>query len=180
MTAAPISSSTLSSFTASGLPRLLFITHAWGGGVEQHVQSLVTSLAHTARVAVLRPCDAASVMLSLPETEPSRLACTNWSALSACLRALGFARMHLHHTHGFAREILDLDLALGIPLDCSLHDFGSICPQYQLNNPHGIYCGEPDADGCNRCISLRPHAWSLDQSIRTESQRFRTSESVPS
>ena len=158
----PIIPAALAAFASEGLPRLLFVTHAWGGGVEQQVTTLATSLADRARVALLRPCDAGSVELALPGGERYRIASNDWPTLVEALRTLDFKRLHLHHVHGFPRDILDLDQALGIALDCSLHDFASICPQYQLVDPEGRYCGEPDESGCNQCILGRPHDWALD------------------
>ena len=155
-------SAALSAFADTGLPRLLFVTHAWGGGVEQQVASLAASLSQRARVAILRPCDSQSVEITLPSGELFRIASADWSTLVAALRALNFGRMHLHHVHGFPRAILDLDQALSVPLACSLHDYASICPQYQLVDPDGRYCGEPEEAGCNLCIQGRPHAWQLD------------------
>src|SRR5690606_38049728 len=44
----------LSSFVQTSLPRLLFVTHAWGGGVEQHIQDLLRLLSGKACVLILR------------------------------------------------------------------------------------------------------------------------------
>ncbi len=152
----------LATFAGPGLPRLLFVTHAWGGGVEQQVKSLAASLSQSARVAILRPCDGQSVEITIPSGATYRVASTDWAALVSALNALNFERIHLHHVHGFPRNILELDQTLGVPLTCSLHDYASICPQYQLVDPDGRYCGEPDESGCNACIRGRPHAWALD------------------
>ena len=151
----------LTAFAEAGLPRLLFITHAWGGGVEQHVAMLAALISDRTRVMILRPFDQNSVEIELPGQQRFRLATTDWSTLQGALKALQFDRVHLHHIHGLPPAILDLDLALEIPLDCTLHDYATICPQYQLVDPDGRYCGEPDAAGCNRCIEGRPHAWLL-------------------
>ncbi len=151
----------LAAFAEAGLPRLLFVTHAWGGGVEQQVKSLTASLSNRARVAILRPCDSQSVEITMPSGDNYRIGCSDWGALVSALSALKFERMHLHHVHGFSHHILDLDQALGVPLDCSLHDYASVCPQYQLVTAEGRYCGEPDEAGCNLCIQGRPHAWAL-------------------
>ena len=97
----------------------------------------------------------------MPSGDVYRIGSADWLTLVAALRALNFERMHLHHVHGFPRDILDLDKSLGVALDCSLHDYASICPQYQLVNPDGRYCGEPNEAGCKRCIQGRPHAWPL-------------------
>jgi O-antigen biosynthesis protein len=152
----------LSSFAAAGLPRLLFVTHAWGGGVEQHVATLTKLVSDRARVMVLRPFDENSVDIEIQGHARFRLASTDWGASVAALRAMQFDRVHIHHVHGLPQAILDIDLALEIPLDYTLHDYASVCPQYQLVSPDGRYCGEPDDVGCNRCIKGRPHAWQLD------------------
>lgn len=158
----------LRSFAQAGLPRLLFITHAWGGGVEQHVTTLASIVSGRARVMVLRPVDENSVEIELPGHQRFRLDSTDWSAMLDGLKAMQFSRVHLHHVHGLPQAILDIDLALGIPLDCTLHDYTSVCPQYQLVAPDGRYCGEPDETGCNQCIKGRPHAWQLSISAWRE------------
>jgi len=152
----------LAAFANAGLPRLLMVTHAWGGGVEQHVNTLIATLSGRARVALLRPVDSDSVELVLPGGERLRLASKSWTPLVKALRGLDFQRLHLHHVQGFPRAILDLNHALSIPFDCTLHDYASICPQNQLVDIEGRYCGEPDTAGCNQCIKQRPHAWALD------------------
>lgn len=165
-------STALSAFSAPGLPRLLFVTHMWGGGVEQHVSTLAALVRERARVMTLRPCDEGSVEISLSGGERSRINSTDWTSLVRALQALRFDRLHLHHTHGFPQQILDLDRALGVPLDCTLHDYVSVCPQYQLVDADGQYCGEPDASACNTCILRRPHAWQL--SIESWREAFGT------
>ncbi len=154
-------SAALAAFAEAGLPRLFFVTHGWGGGVEQQVRSLAAELSNRARVAILRPCDGRSVEITLPSGEAFRIGTSDWTMWVDALSALKFERMHLHHVHGFPRHILDLDQALGVPLDCSLHDYASLCPQYQLVDVDGRYCGEPNEAGCNLCIQGRPHEWAL-------------------
>lgn len=151
----------LTAFAEAGLPRLLFITHSWGGGVEQHVAMLAALVSDCARVMVLRPLDENSVEIELPDHARFRLVSTDWKVMLDALKAMQFDRVHLHHVHGLPQAILDIDLALEIPLDCTLHDYTSVCPQYQLVDPEGRYCGEPDEAGCNQCIKGRPHAWQL-------------------
>ncbi len=153
--------SALQAFASAGLPRLLFVTHAWGGGVEQHVKSLVGLIANRARVMVLRPAGEGVLELELPGNERIRVSSNEWQVLINALTGLQFERVHLHHIHGLPPSILAIDVALGVPLDCTLHDYMSVCPQYQLSDPADRYCGEPDTSGCNQCITGRPHAWHL-------------------
>ena len=152
----------LVNFAAAGVSRLLFITHGWGGGVEQHVRDLVSLCGPRARVAVLRAVDATRATLSLPGGANVELALGDWPRVVESLRALQFDRLHLHHVHGLPPEILSLDTALERPLDCTLHDYWAVCPQYQLQDINSRYCGEPDAGGCASCIAERPNAWGLD------------------
>ncbi|MBC7708637.1 MAG: glycosyltransferase [Rhizobacter sp.] len=162
--------SLLGAFAAAGLPRLLLVTHAWGGGVAQHVTTLAELSSHRARVMILRPCDDHSVEIELVGQQRFRVLSTQWDELLDALKALQFSRVHLHHVEGLPLAILDIDLALAIPLDCTLHDYTSVCPQYQLVDREGRYCGEPDEAACNQCIQLRPHRWQLD--IRHWRQAF--------
>ena len=124
--------------------------------------ALAKLISNRARVMVLRPVDENSVEIELPGHERFRLASDNWGLLLDALKAMQFDRVHLHHIHGLPRAILDIDLALEVPLDCTLHDYASVCPQYQLVDPDGRYCGEPDDAGCDQCIMGRPHAWRLN------------------
>ncbi len=152
-------SAALRSFAAAGLPRVLLVTHAWGGGIEEHVTLLASMLTGRARVMVMRPVGDHCVELELPESVCFRAASDPWQALVNALQMLDFARVHLHHIQGLPSTILNIDEALGVPLDFTLHDYVSICPQNHLVDSEGQYCGEPDDVGCNRCIAKRPHAW---------------------
>jgi glycosyltransferase involved in cell wall biosynthesis len=42
--------------------------------------------------------------------------------------------------------------ALGAQLDINVHDYSVICPRINLADRSGLYCGEPDAQGCNTCL----------------------------
>ena len=66
----------LRSFAAAGLPRLLLVTHAWGGGIEEHVARLASMVADHARVMVMRPVNQHCVELELPA--PPVRACQSW------------------------------------------------------------------------------------------------------
>ena len=152
----------LTAFAEAGSPRLLFVTHAWGGGVEQHVATLARLVSDRARVMVLRPADENTVEIELDGKRRFRLASDDWRLVLDALKAMRFDRVHIHQVHGLPQAILGIDLALAIPLDCTLHDYTSVCPQYQLVDPDGRYCGEPDEAGCNHCIGGRPHPWRLN------------------
>ena len=147
----------------SSLPwhRLLFITHALGGGVEAHIQDLRALLADRVEVDVLRPAGAGAVRLQASSGEEAVLGAVAWPRLAEALQRRGYSRLHFHQVDGFAPPVLDLPAALGLPYDITLHDYLPYCPLYNLSTPQGGYCGEPDLAGCEQCVRERPHAWGL-------------------
>jgi GT2 family glycosyltransferase/glycosyltransferase involved in cell wall biosynthesis len=147
-------------------PRLLFVTHHWGGGVEKHVGDLARLAQDAAEVLVLRPTGDGAVSLAWQrpgeEFESFFEVPSDWETMVAFLASLGIARLHLHHVHGYPAAILELPARLGIAYDVTLHDQFAVCPQYHLSDKNGNYCGEVDAAGCMRCLEARPAQWPMD------------------
>ncbi len=150
---------------APGRP-LLFISHPWGGGIRRHMNDLAALVCDRCEVLYLEPATGGTVKLYWPRegesfavyfTLPGEL-----QELAALLRTIGVERLHFHHVHLLPRAILELPSAVGVPYDCTLHDYYAICPQYHLVTEDGHYCGEPDATGCAACLTRRPGQWGLD------------------
>lgn len=157
----------LQRIAGSPRPRILFVTHAFGGGVRRHIDELAAGISADAEVLLLQPAPGGRAALRwLSAGEPLALfpeMRAEWEALVALLRALGVARVHFHHVHGFGEEILQLPVRLGCPHDVTLHDHFPICPNYHLTTGDGRYCGgEP---GCQRCLEAGAAQWpmSIDQ-----------------
>ncbi len=145
---------------------LLFISHPWGGGIRRHMNDLAALVAGRCEVLYLEPAADGTVKLYWPRAGegfalyfslPGEL-----SELAALLRSIGVERLHFHHVHLLPRAVLELPSAVGVPYDCTLHDYYAICPQYHLVTVDGEYCGEPDATGCAACLTRRPGQWGLD------------------
>jgi glycosyltransferase involved in cell wall biosynthesis/GT2 family glycosyltransferase len=149
-------------------PRQLicFVAHAWGGGIRRHMTDLAALIAERCEVLLLEPATGDTVRLSWfkdGEDFTSYFVLPgDMGVLVSLLRALGIARLHFHHVHALPRAVLDLPAAVGVPYDCTLHDYYAICPQYHLVTEKGDYCGEPDARGCAACLARRPGQWGLD------------------
>jgi GT2 family glycosyltransferase len=145
---------------------LLFVAHAWGGGIRRHMTELAALIGERCEVLFLEPAVGDRVRLSWPKAGEGFSAYFTLPdeapALVSLLRTLGIARMHFHHIHGLPRGVLALPGAVGVPYDCTLHDYYTICPQYHLVTEDGRYCGEPDAVGCAACLTRRPGQWALD------------------
>jgi len=147
-------------------PLVLFVSHGWGGGIRRHIDDLAAMAEDRFEVLLLQPAAGDTVKLAWPRTGEGFAAYFSLPrelpALIELLRALGIARMHFHHVHGLPRSVLEIPVGAGIPYDCTLHDYYSICPQYHLVTEDGRYCGEPDAAGCAACLARRPGQWGLD------------------
>ena len=156
---------TLTRLAASPRPRILVVTHGWGGGVRRHVDELVRALAARAEPVVLTPSAGGTVHLAWSrDAERADLwfAPQDGAALLGVLRAIGVTRVHLHHVDGLPQDVLGIAATLGVPLDVTLHDAYPYCPRYHLERGDGRYCGVPGKGECNDCLARGPAQWPLD------------------
>jgi GT2 family glycosyltransferase len=145
---------------------ILFVSHAWGGGIRRHMSDLAALVSDRCEVLYLEPAAGDTVKLHWPRAGEGLAAYFGLPAelpiLAQLLRDIGVERLHFHHVHLLPRAILDLPAAVGVAYDCTLHDYYPVCPQYHLVTEEGTYCGEPDANGCAACLTRRPGQWGLD------------------
>ena len=155
----------------SSKPRVLFVSHGFGGGVRRHIDELARAVGSDVEVFLLTPRGTSFELRRLAGGEPFALwpPQTEWKRIVELLEAIGIDRIHFHHVHGFAPEVLELPSKLACPFDVTLHDHFPICPQYHLLAGDERFCGgEP---GCHRCTELGPAQWPL--SIDEWRARFR-------
>ena len=156
----------LARLSASPRPVIVFVSHAWGGGIRRYMEDLAALVSSRADVLYLEPAGDDNVRLSWPRDGEAFSAWfrlpADMSTLASMLRGIGVTRLHFHHVNGLPQAILDLPRAAGVPYDCTLHDYFAICPQYHLTDAHGRYCGEPDRAGCATCLAHRHPQWPLD------------------
>lgn len=150
-------------------PLILFITHDRAGGTEKHIRELVRLLTGSARVLLLRPCaDGQTELSCLNNNKDFHLFFDieqDYPELLNVLHSLQIRRIHFHHTLAIHHRLLELPDDLGVAYDFTAHDYYSACPQVSLSNLQNRYCGEPDEDGCNRCLKFAPAPGNVD--IRT-------------
>jgi hypothetical protein len=142
-----------------GMPVILAVDHAIGGGVSQSILQLGRTLRGRAEFVRMTPADNAVILESVNPDFACWLAVDverDYQALLDVLRRCGVARMHVHHTHGYRFDLNQLRRDLGVPFDFTAHDYHTVCPQLHLTDAAGGYCGEPDEAGCNRCLAVRP------------------------
>ena len=147
----------------SRLPRVLFVSHAFGGGVGRHIGDLARALEGDAEVVLVQPFLKSFLKLGwLRGGESLTLwfdAAGDWERFLEVLTAIGIDRVHYHHVHGWPQAVLDLPARLGCAYDITLHDFFPACPEYHFTGADGRFCGG-DAQ-CHRCLDARPAQWPL-------------------
>jgi len=110
---------------------------------------------------VLRPHDANTLSLQDAQGNTLLMNAVHWDDAIQIMQSRQYARLHIHHLHGYPAQITLLPQTLGLPTDITVHDFAAYCPQYSLSTADGRYCGEPDLAGCARCVDERPNGWGL-------------------
>lgn len=145
--------------------RLLWIADQGDWELEAHLRQLAAWLEKHCEVLRLWVDGAAAVLEWLRRGEEFKA----WFPLPAAypellelLRQLQVGRLHYQRLGRFDELLLRLPEDLAIPYDFSLHDYYPICPQANLAQADGRYCGEPEPAGCAACLAERPAPWGLD------------------
>lgn len=145
---------------ASALPRILAVSHGWGGGTQRHVEELARHLHGHAVFLLLSPLPEGMVRLRWLDEREGFAQDFHWPTeqpqLTALLREMGVCHVHYHHLVGHAREVMHLHEPLGVGYDFTAHDYYSACPQISLTTARETYCGERGLDQCRACVQERP------------------------
>lgn len=145
---------------------VLIVCHGRGGGTERQVREELRQLAADGRGAFLVRPNAAiqgRIVVSHPAVRSTpnlaALELSDTARLADLCRRLEIAEVHVHSLVDFAPnasdDVVRLVDALGCRLEVRVHDYETICPRLTLSDENGIYCGEPDARGCNTCLRRR-------------------------
>ena len=168
---------------ASALPRVLAVSHGWGGGTQRHVEELARHLREQAIFLLLSSQDDGPLRLRWLDERESFYQEFHWpseqAALVTLLRALGVSHVHYHHLVGHAPEVMHLHEHLGVAYDFTAHDYYSACPQISLTTAQKIYCGEQGLAQCRACVRERPapteetiDAWQLRHRLLLHQARW--------
>lgn len=143
---------------------VLLVCHNRGGGAERHLQEDTTAmLAQGKGVYYLRPArrsrkhvrlehHTCRQLYSLP-----RVNLADYRTLARMLREIGITEIHSHGLIDFSEQaptqLLAVARELDVPLHVDVHDYKIICPRINLTDTEGVYCGEPDEEGCDACLA---------------------------
>ena len=158
-------------------PSILMIEHGLGGGVAKHVLDLAGLLRNRAEFLRLRPNRGGLMEVSSLGGKPAPALYfqvpSEIAGLAEFLRASVVGRIHFHHTLRIGSKITELPQVLGVPYDFTVHDYYCFCPQITLTTESFRYCGEPDEEGCKRCLQIRPASTKESiQAWRARNQKF--------
>lgn len=148
---------------ASRKPLVLFITHGLGGGADKSVNELIALFDNDIECLLLK-VEGDLLVLSwrnAGEAFSRSAPAGNPGHLLKLLRSLAIKRIHVHHLLGMPQAVRDFVREGSIPFDFTVHDFFVKCPRTDLSDCAGQYCGEPDENGCNACLRVRPRTDGL-------------------
>jgi len=149
------------------MPIILFLTHQLGGGIQKHINELRSLLSDRALILTLRPgLIPHYYQLEVPYDTNIKILyfrChESIDDLVNALRYLGVSKLHYHHLMGFAPSIWFLHKTLGVSYDVTIHDYFFVCPQINLTDEAGRYCGEQGTQQCELCLARRRHTAGLE------------------
>lgn len=128
------------------VPKVLYISHAIGGGVGQHIEELAHYFGPRIAPILLAPHGGkGAVSISLGVDQYSDKLVFNlpseYPAMLDLLKALGISAVHFHHTVGLDSKILDLPHDLGVTHLLTVHDFYWLNGNPTLTDENGKYPG---------------------------------------
>ncbi len=148
--------------SGSGQRPLLILCADLGGGTNRFIQQVIAARPGSGGdTVILRPEKGESTGSSRLRLElPNRPDLTNLiydtqadiETLRQDLIHLGVTEMELHHAARLPAALLPV-LASWFPYRAYVHDYGWICPRYNLVDGTGRYCGEPAVQECDRCVA---------------------------
>ncbi|WP_099508695.1 FkbM family methyltransferase [Microvirga ossetica] len=154
--------------TASTGEAMLFITLGRGGGTERHVQEMKSALeAEGTPVFIARSNTRQHGVLSLDShglcnvpNLPTFDVPEDVEALVRAIRALNIKHIHVQHLADAGDDVEQMIRtaaeSVGLNYDVTVHDYMFICPRINLIGQSGLYCGEPEDEGCNACLKAFP------------------------
>nr|WP_246495616.1 glycosyltransferase [Ameyamaea chiangmaiensis] len=156
---------------------VLAITHAAGGGVEQVRRDRAAAHRRAGRrTLTLRPhsdgCRVETDDLTIRFPNLTFALPHEMPDLLTFLRDEGVGLVEWHHLLGHHPVIRSLPERLAVPYDVFVHDYVWFCPRITLVGIGERYCGEPDLDGCRRCV--RAQGSLLDERLGIDALRTRS------
>jgi glycosyltransferase involved in cell wall biosynthesis len=127
-------------------PAVLMVSHALGGGTEQHVRDLAACIRDEITSVLLLSNKDGSASLSILEPpgdltldfDPS----TELMEFVSHLRDCHIERVHIHHNLGCEGYLKRIVIELGKPFDFTIHDYFVLAPQPHLTGDDDRFVGE--------------------------------------
>lgn len=154
--------------------KVLLVRNASTGGVAKNVDEIARGLVTSGvGVSVLEPAPGGfRYAKDYPSSRESWLTRseTDDPGMVELIRSAGIGHCHIHSQLGFGQrtwlQLVDALSELEISYDVTLHDYSFSCPRVNLVDFTRKYCGEPEVDQCEVCISINPPPLIKVSSVR--------------
>jgi FkbM family methyltransferase len=140
-------------------PKVLMVTHALGGGVDQHLQELNKYYHQSLAFLTLTEGDNAreiNIVLGI-DSYADRLVfnmSTDYAAMISMLKSIGISAVHFHHIIKLDLCVLNLPRDLNVPHIFTIHDYYYMHGNPTLTDVNGKYPGYYDEKTVNRLHDL--------------------------
>lgn len=143
---------------------VLFVTHAWGGGVETHVRALAEKASEDGLEAVYLRAGVAGDGVRIETARDQHIYTPSLDRISLSRDAelirdfLSWLDPRIVHVHSFAgtswnatKTLMSIIRETARVYYCTAHDFSAICHRHHLVTNEGLYCGQPSVEVCEVC-----------------------------
>ena len=150
------------------------------GGVERQVNARLNQLREDGYSPILiRPTvDGKQLQIDNAQTPAGELCYDlprDAGAFESFLERCRIEHLEIHHYLGIPDAIIETCINHSPSFDIYIHDFSWYCPRLTLLGLSNLYCGEPDIDRCEQCVSLLGSALHEEISVanlRARSERW--------
>jgi GT2 family glycosyltransferase len=137
--------------------RVLILNHGLGGGADKYLRQHIEKNSKSVFFAEIKPF-MEGVCFSLPSlpSHPALCAAEDEIESKVCpiLENFNFTNLFINHLLGFSDQAIELLKRFGQKKEFIAHDYFTICPRVFLAKPNqDVFCGLPDEDTCNLCLS---------------------------
>ena len=139
---------------------VMIVDHGWGGGANIYRENQVAKFLDEGRpviTAIAQSEDCVEFAFHSGDMPPSHFPTLGYVSMEQICQILSVSEVWLNEFIHFQNPlgVLQFLQALRADMDFKLvmptHEYGAICPFYNLINDHGVFCDIPKDEECSRC-----------------------------
>jgi GT2 family glycosyltransferase len=139
---------------------VLIVDHDWGGGANIYRRNLLAKFLDEGRpviTVIAQSEDCVEFTFLSGDMPPVTFPHSRLRSMEQIFKILNVSELWLNEFIHFENPLGVLQFIQGLRADMDFklimptHEYGAICPFYNLINDHGVFCNIPDEEECSRC-----------------------------